>query len=204
MVKNMNSINIDKPAKTSSLRYIILFIIITPLLCGVVSCIIILKSCIFLNCVEERTFNALDLDLPADYFPNDATITPIHRPSESQGAFESASISVYWEEGNKNAGYRVWRFRTEEEASRAFKAEARESRYIDNKDSFYQSSVADEFAVGCGLNFGYRCNMAARYKEYTINLVASIDDEMSVEKFNEAVIYIDQEMERRLYTENEN
>lgn len=44
--------------------------------------------------------------------------------------------------------------------------------------------------------------MAARYQEYAIHLNAIIDGDMSMEMFNEAVIFIDREIEQRLYSEN--
>lgn len=199
--KMMKITPIQESANIFSLRSMLLLGFVVILSCGIIGYVVILKGCLFLNCVEERSFNVLDLDLPTELFPDEATVTPINRPSESRGAFESASMSFYWQGGNKRAGYRVWRFRTEEEASRAFLAESGGSRYRENELFFHQSSIADEFAVGCGQlqSFGYRCNMAARYQEYTINLIASIDDEMSIEMFDEVVIFIDREMEHRLY-----
>jgi hypothetical protein len=113
---------------------------------------------------------------------------------------------VYWQEGNGLSTYKTWRYRTENEASRTFRAEARQGIYTEDIGYFHQSSIADEFSVGCGnlQNFGYRCNVAARYQEYVINLNSIIDQEMSMEMFNQLVIFIDQEMERRLYHSTEN
>ena len=187
-----------------SRRDILLFALITILSCGIIGYVIIARSCFFLNCVQERSFNVLDLELPSDLFPNDAIVNPIMRPSTSEGAFESGSKTIYWRGGNSIATYTVWRFRTEKEASRIFLAESGGALYTDNRDSLYQSSVADEFAAGCGIRqgFGYKCNMAARYQEYTVKLLFSIDQEMSIEEFNKVVIFIDQEMERRLYGQN--
>lgn len=173
--------------------------------CAIITYIFILRSCFFLNCVEDRSFNALDLDLPSDLFPVGAIVNAISRPSTSEGAFESAAKTVYWRAGNGIATYKVWRFRTEKEASQAFSAESGGMRYIENQSFFHHSSIADEFAVGCAQlqHFGYRCNMAARYQEYTINLIASIDNQMTMEMFNEVILFIDQEMEQRLYAQEE-
>lgn len=189
-----------------SLRNILIIIFIVILLYGVIIYALILKSCFFLNCVEKRSFNALDLALPLDLFPDNAIVNRMHRPSESYGAFEAGSMTFYWQGGNKNGGYHVLRFRTEEEASRSFLADSGGTRFIRNQSLFHHSSIADEFAVGCGYSppFGYRCNMAARYQEYAIHLIASIDSEMRMEMFNEVIIFIDQEMERRLYGQVEN
>ena len=76
--------------------------------------------------------------------------------------------------------------------------------YTENKDLIYQSSIADEFAGGCGRseNFnGYRCNFAARYQEYVVNFHSIIDQEMSIEAFNEVIIFIDEQMKQYLYGE---
>lgn len=175
----------------------------TLLLCASVSYGLILRSCLFLNCVEERSFNAVDLGLAPELFPPDAIVNPMNRPSTSEGAFESGSTTVYWRGRNGLATYRVWRFRKEEEASHLFIVEARESLYPLHKDFFYQSSIADEFSAGCGYqqNFGYRCIMAARYQEYTIRLNSDIDREMTMDMFNEAIIFIDDQMANYLYEE---
>jgi len=196
----MKMTNTKKSEKMYAFRVIYLLVFVTLILCSIAS-YVVFKSCIFLNCVEDRSFNALDLELPSDLFPVGATVTPIHRPSDSQGAFESASMSFFWETGNKSAGFDVWRYRTEKGASRTFLAESGGERYSEHEKFFHQSPVANEYSVGCGQlqYFGYRCNMAARYQEYTVNLIASIDDEMTLEMFNEVIIYIDREMERRLY-----
>ncbi|WP_420628719.1 hypothetical protein [Candidatus Leptofilum sp.] len=187
----------------SPTRIIAIIILGSAFVCGLVTYLLILESCFFLNYVEERSFNALDLEIPSDLFPAGANVTPIHRPSESQGAFESASMSFFWQLGNRLAGYDVWRFRKEEEASRTFLAESGGSFYNENIYDFYNSSIADEFAVGCGFrrHFGYKCNMAARYEEYVVNLHSIIDREMTLEMFNEAVIFIDEQMVHHLYEE---
>lgn len=201
MVKMMKTTNAQKSVTIFSRRNILLFALIAILSCGIIGYVIIARSCFFLNCVEERSFNALDLELQSDLFPNNAIVNPILRPSTSEGAFESGSKTIYWRDGNSIATYKVWRFRTEKEASKVFLAESGGTLYVENRDVLYQSSIADEFAVGCGIRqgFGYKCNMAARYQEYTVKLLTSIDQEMSIEEFNEVVIFIDQEMEQRLY-----
>lgn len=187
--------------ESSPTRIIAAIILGSAFVCGLVTYLVILESCLFLNCVEERSFNALDLEIPSDLFPSGANVTPIHRPSESQGAFESASMSFFWESGNKSAGYRVWRFRKEGEASRAFLAESGGSLYDGKSADFYHSSMADEYAAGCGIiwGFGYRCNMAARYQEYVVNFHSVIDQDMTHEMFNEVIIFIDEQMEHYLY-----
>ncbi|MCA9900692.1 MAG: hypothetical protein H6654_13490 [Ardenticatenaceae bacterium] len=165
---------------------------------------LIARSCLFLNCVPERAFNVLDLGLPSGLFPSEATGGSFSRPSTSEGAFETGFLSYNWLDGHGRATYEVWRFRTPAEASRAFTAVSGEGIYLEEKDFFYRSVVADEFAVGCGRleNFpGYRCNLGARYQEYAINFQSIIDPEMSMEMFNEVVIFIDEQMEKHLYEE---
>lgn len=133
-----------------SLRNIFVLVCVGLFACAIIIYVLILRSCFFLNCVEERSFNALDLDLPSDLFPAGAIVNAISRPSTSEGAFESAAKTVYWRAGNGIATYKVWRFRTEKEASQAFGAESGGTRYIENQMLFHDSSITDEFAVGCG------------------------------------------------------
>ncbi|MCA9945298.1 MAG: hypothetical protein KC449_17560, partial [Anaerolineales bacterium] len=111
------------------------------------------------------------------------------------------SMTIYWKGGNGLATYKVWRFRKESEASRAFSAESRQSIFVENASLFYQSSIAGEFSVGCGYlqGFGYRCNMTARYEEYVVNFHSVIDQEMTHEMFNEVIIFIDEQMAHYLY-----
>ena len=190
-----------------TIRNIAIIVGVGILFCGLVTYSIILRSCFFLNCVPERSFNALDLDLPFELFPPKATASPMHRSSSSQGAFESGFMSFRWQGGNGRSTYEVWRFRSDREASEAFIAVSGEGVYSENMDFFYKSSVADEFAVGCGelQNFsGYRCNLGARYQEYTVNFQSIIDQEMSIEMFNAVVIFIDKQMEQYLYGERRN
>lgn len=189
--------------ESSPTRIIATIILGSALLCGLVTYLLILRSCIFLNCVEDRSFNAVDLGLASELFPPEAIVNPIHRPSTSEGAFESGSMTIYWKGGNGLATYKVWRFRKEGEASRAFSAESRQSVFVENTSLFYESSIADEFSVGCGhlQGFGYRCNMAARYQEYAVNFHSVIDQEMTHDMFNEVIIFIDEQMEHYLYEE---
>lgn len=188
-----------------SLRNLLILFFLGILVCGVTGYVMILRSCFFLNCVEARSFNVLDLELPSDLFPAGAIVNPIHRPSTSEGAFEKGFMSFRWRGGNGRATYTVWRFRTEEEASDVFTAESGEAVYVEDQDFFHQSAIADEFAIGCGKPqySRYRCNMAARYQEYAIHLNAIIDGDMSTEMFNETVIFTDREIEQRLYSHNE-
>lgn len=196
-MKNLNRV------QSLTFRSIAVLVSASILFWGLVSYVLIMRSCLFLNCVQERSFNALDLGLPSELFPSKAIVSPIHRPSTSEGAFESGFMSFRWHGGNGRSTYTVWRFRKEGEASRNFVRESRGGIYTENKEFFYQSSIADEFAIGCGRlqNFGYRCNMAARYQEYAINLNSVIDQEMSIEMFNEVIIFIDEQMKQRLYDE---
>ena len=191
-------------AQPLTFRKIVIIVVASILFWGLVSYVLVARSCIFLNCVSERSFNVLDLGLTSELFPNEAVVNPIARPSTSEGAFESGSTTVYWRQGNGLATYKIWRFRKEQEASERFQAESREMIYTENKDLIYQSSIADEFAGGCGRseNFnGYRCNFAARYQEYVVNFHSIIDQEMSIEAFNEVIIFIDEQMKQYLYGE---
>jgi len=187
--------------EASPTRIIATIIFGSAFVCALVTYFLILESCFFLNCVEERSFNAVDLGLAPELFPPDAIVNPMTRPSTSEGAFESGSTTVYWTRGNGLATYNVWRYRKEEEASRNFLAVSGGTLYDGKSGDFYHSSIADEFAVGCGFrqNFGYRCNMAARYQEYVVNFRSVIDQDMTHDMFNQVIIFIDEQMAHYLY-----
>ncbi|MCA9943466.1 MAG: hypothetical protein H6656_20235 [Ardenticatenaceae bacterium] len=184
-------------------RKIIVIISASLLFWILVGYVLIVRSCLFLNCVQDRSFNALDLGLPPELFPDEAIVNPIARPSTLEGAFDGGAMTIYWRKGNGLATYRAWRYRRETEASNLFMVESRQALYRENTDLFYQSSLADEFYAGCGNqpNFGFQCIMAARYQEYTIRFNSMIDQDMSIEMFNEVIIFIDKQMGRYLYGE---
>lgn len=185
---------------SSPTRVIATIILGSAFVCALVTYLLILESCLFLNCVEERSFNAVDLGLAPELFPPNAIVNPMTRPSTSEGAFESGSTAVYWANGGL-ATYKVWRYRKVEEASRTFLAESRGTLYVESSSDFYHSSIADQFAVGCGFreHSGYRCNMAGRYQEYVVNFGSVIDQEMTHEMFNEVIIFIDEQMAHYRY-----
>lgn len=181
-----------------------LMIVVFFLCCGIVSYMVSIRNCLFLSCIESRVFNVIELDIPPTFFPQDAIVGSIHRPTESWGAFESGSMTIYWENGNKGAGYGIYRFRTEQEASRNFHLEARKGKYSKDVETLYTSLVADEYFAGCGQiqGIGYRCNMAARYIEYSIDFTTSIDEEMTIEQFNKVLRFLDEQINEHLYKEN--
>lgn len=59
---------------------------------------------------------------------------------------------------------------------------------------------ADEYSLKCGWSRfgGYRADLNAKYEEYVITLNVVIDDEMSLEKFQKIVIFIDNQMNQKL------
>ena len=173
-------------------------------ICSIVGYQLFFRQCLFWACVPTRSFTVFDLGLPMDFFPEDTLDTSMFRPSESLGAIESGTMNIFWREGKGSAVYNVWRFSTEERASKFFKALSNDTSYPEQDELKVRSRIADEYAAGCGLSQfgGYRCDVIARYKEFTISFNATIDHEISVEQFEQIVIYIDEQMRLHLYPES--
>jgi hypothetical protein len=161
-------------------------------------------ECILLNCPPSRTFTVLELGLPHNLFPQDSFGNPIHRPSGKLGAQDSGIMTIYWRQGNGLAVYNVWEYGTEKLASNLYQALRNDGENLSNHISLsYQSELADEQNIGCGFSQfgGYRCVFIARYTEFVLSFNVTIDEEMPIEKFEEAVIYIDRQIQQKLFPE---
>lgn len=164
------------------------------------------QGCAWWECPPSRLFKVLDLGLPADIFPTGATYNTIHPLSEGEGARETGSQVVYWNQGDGRGIYIIRRFSTINEASQSFTHE--ENFFTDpstgapwkTSPTFHFTSViADEFYMGCKMGSEPRCGMAARYKEYVVSFNAVIDSKMTEQKFENIVIFIDSLFSQHLY-----
>ncbi len=137
-------------------------------ICSIIGYQLFFRQCLFWTCAPARSFTVFDLGLPTDFFPEDALDSSMFRPSESLGAVESGTMNIFWHEGKGSAVYNVWRFSTEERASKFFKALSNDASYPEQDELKFRSQIADEYAIGCGLSQfgGYRCDVVVRYKEF--------------------------------------
>lgn len=163
-------------------------------------------GCLPWECAPQKAFQALDLDLPADLFPPGATVNSLSRLSEGGGTIENGLKSVFW--GNYGSGianYEVLRFPSARQATEIFGLEKRgfadkATKEIWKKPSAltFVSHTADEFFIGCGNWSDYRCGMIVRYDEYILEFNAVIDPEMTYQRFEDIIRYIDTQISDRL------
>jgi hypothetical protein len=95
------------------------------------------------------------------------------------------------------AVYGVGRFRTSEQAKHRLAQFINFDPDLPQHESFsYRSVVADEFIVRCGdmILKGNGCELLALYGEYFVSFTTSINEHMTIEQFEEIVIYIDQQI----------
>lgn len=143
----------------------------------------------------------IEMSLPKEYFPTDADYHPMHSARDSLPAIDSGIQTIYWSQLRGLATFNVERLPTYGLARKAYRFYANLDSYYLYKDRLHQSSVADDFATGCGVSEfgGFRCFYSARYREYVATLNVVIDEEMTIEEFEQIVKHIDQVFQERLY-----
>lgn len=190
-------------AAKKSVRWIILGTITVLGLCCFGSYQLLFERCVFWTCAPDRNFSVLDLGIPSSYFPENAVVGEIHYPSELDGAIEHGYQHVFWQRGNGLANYLVWRFGTEWQA-RSF---IESLNQMDQKYGLTTCSAlrdvevkADKYSLTCGWDKfgGYRADLNAKYDEYVISLNVVINDRMSLEQFQQIVVFIDKQMQQNL------
>lgn len=147
----------------------------------------------------------VEMSIPKGYFPASVDYHPMLSNRDSLPALDSGNQTVYWSGINGLATFNVERLPTFGWASKAFRFYENLGSYPLYTDSLYRSSVADEFVTGCGTSEfgGFRCVSRARYREYVATLNVVIDDEMTIEEFEQIVKYVDQTFHNRLYDDAE-
>lgn len=147
----------------------------------------------------------VEMSIPKEYFPADVDYHPLHSVRDSLPALDSGIQTVYWSGLNGLATFNVERLPTFGWASKAFRFYENLGSYPLYTNSLYESSVANEFASGCGASefCGFRCVYNARYREYVATLEVIIDDEMTIEEFEEITRYVDQTFHQKLYNDVE-
>lgn len=161
---------------------------------------LLFKGCFVWNCAQHRSFTVFDLELPITLFPEDVVKNPLHQPSELSGAQEAAVSTIYWNDGQGLAIYNTDRFGTSDRASERFQTIRRIAPYALHEHLTYRSPTADEYAIGCGNSDfeGYACMAVGRYGEFVLSFHAYIDDAMTIERFQEIAIFIDEQMADRM------
>lgn len=190
-------------AAKKSVGWIILGAIVLVAVCSFGSFQMLFKRCLFWTCVPDRNFSVLNLGIPSIYFPENAVVGEIDYSSELDGATEKGHQQIFWRRGNGLANYLIWRFGTEWQAQSFIES-------LNQMDQEYGLTTcsdlrdvevkADEYSLTCGRDKfgGYRADLNAKYEEYVITLNVVIDDEMSLEQFQQLVVFIDNQMQLKL------
>lgn len=126
-------------------------------------------------------------------------------PSELDGAIEKGHMDVFWQQGKGAAHYTIWRFGTQWRATTFFNRVASMEQGFGLtacSDFMNLSLTTSEHSLTCGWHKfgGYRADLNARYDEYVIAFNATIDDEMSLEQFQQIVVFIDNQMQQNLFS----
>jgi hypothetical protein len=190
-------------ATKKSVGWILLGRIIVLGICSFGSFQLLVKRCLFWTCAPDRNFSVLDLGIPSSYFPENSVVGEIDYSSELDGATEHGHQQIFWRKGNGLANYLVWRFGTEWQAQSFIES----LNQMDLKYGLTTCSElrdvevrADEYSLTCGWDRfgGYRAELNAKYEEYVIALNVVIDGEMSLEQFQQVVVFIDNQMQQKL------
>lgn len=159
------------------------------------------RECGVVDCTPKKTFTINNVQLPTHFFPEGAIINKLHTSSESFGAVEAGTMTNYWRKGDGIAVYNISRYRNERRAEKFMDAALNHrEEYKQHPQLSFHSSIADEYEVGCGISrfWGYRCDLDARYAQYVLSFNTIIDEEMTLEKFEKIIRYLDDEMTRQL------
>ncbi len=185
---------------------ILILILLTSLITCATLFQVVIHGCLLWDCAPQRSFRVLDLDLPADLFPQGAIVNSLYPLSEGEGTTENGGKSVYWGKDWGRAIYIIWRYPSVRQAAEIFPMEKKSFADSGSKRPWQRPSAltfvspqADEFFLGCGYWSVYRCGMVARYAEYVVHFNAIIDSEMTYEKFEKIAAFIDNQISTRLY-----
>jgi hypothetical protein len=161
---------------------------------------LLFKGCLFWNCAPHRSFTVFDLELPITLFPETSVKSPLHQPSELSGAQEAAVSTIYWNDGQGMAVYNIDWFGTSDRAGQRFQTIRRIAPYALHESLTYRSPTADDYAIGCGTSEfgGYACIIVGRYEGFVLSFHAFVDEAMTIERFQEIAIFIDEQITDRI------
>lgn len=170
------------------------------------------RDCLLWDCAPIRSFRALDLVLPARFFPDNIVyerprILENHRNQNYQTSYQN----IDW--GHENciacyAYYTFTRYTSNKRSAIEFALTKRflflvypdiKSRLLKPKQSTYISPFADESFVACaamGKSFGdhTHCKFIVRYQEFVLELTVVIAQGMTFKTFQEIVINLDEQI----------
>jgi hypothetical protein len=157
--------------------------------------------CSGLICFPDRNFTVLNLSLPLGLFPEGSIGGEMQL--ERSWRTESGLSTVYWGNGQGLAIYIVDQYDKLERAANNYPLILIRQDYSKHEQLTYRSSTADGWSLDCGFSEfgGYRCRLVARYEEFILFFHATITDDMPIERFEQIVIFLDEQMTHYLQAE---
>jgi hypothetical protein len=166
----------------------------------------LLNRCFWWECVPERNFTVLDWEIPLYLFPDGSFTEHITAPTDnSLGEVEAGFQTIRMYSGV--AIYDIYRFSSVKNAITQFERD-KESMISSETGNLwlvpdnitFSSETADDIYIACGYwSNRYRCKMIAYYQEYFIFFNTDINDQMTFERFENIVAYLDEQISSRLY-----
>jgi hypothetical protein len=167
---------------------------------------LIFHGCLWWECAPERSFRVSDLELPTSLFPEGSIVNHVRPLSDEHETIDDGIQSIYWDSGDGNAGYEVFRYPTVKKARDKFEFNKNSLVNSETGDVWKQpnelrfsSTTADVIYIACGYWSKKQCAIVARYQEYIIFFSTIMDEKMSYSKLEKIAVYIDKQMSSRLY-----
>lgn len=201
----------QKP-KSSQTNKKTLSIVLVILLVGLAICVLayqrLIKGCLWWDCAPARSFNVLDLGLPAYLFPVNAVYEPIQSVhDELLYTIDEGSQRTDWSRGE--AIYAIDRYSTVQYAIEGYEDLKKAILGPSSAKSLFGppdlrkaiNPRADDLLVWCATLDTNRkaCEMILRYQEFVVFFMANISDEMTLQDFEEIAEFIDEQMANHLY-----
>jgi hypothetical protein len=185
-------------------------LLLTSLICCILSLQYISHGCFWWECAPERNFHVLDWEMPTYLFPETAIVNHIHMPSELGAEIENGWQDVFWQYDNRygTSAYQIERYSSKKAAIGGFKFEIKQmtdpsnpsNNWVRPNESTFVSSTADEVYIACGRALQEKnCGVVARYQEYVILFSTTIDEKMTYSNFEKVLFYLDAQISRHLY-----
>jgi hypothetical protein len=174
------------------------------IVCGLICVLIVqwfLVGCMWWECVESGYFESKEIQIPREYFPNDAAYSNLGTDRNTYGAKQHEVQNIFWGEyNNSSAILHVYRYPGISRAKKGFATEVRSLSELfdiiseDSSELNYQGLSANQLFTGCGeklTSWGYKCIFVARYEEDLFSLNITVDKQMTMKEIENIITFLD-------------
>lgn len=168
----------------------------------------VVRRCWWWECVPSRSFRVADLDIPNEMYPENTDIKPMVYLSEEFDTIDDGAQLAYWHDRACgylcSSSYGVLRYPSLRTAKDAYSEIVRDVMTFGQWDAStglsFVSTKADQVYLVCGQTpASERCVFVARYQEYVIDFNSNVDAQMTRERFDAIVAFIDRQIVGHLY-----